>query len=190
MAPTNPTEIESIVEMTKYIRLLGLILILIISVYSDISKRLIYDWVSIGGIGLGLGLCAGEALLVGDWRMLIPSVIGLVGGALIFALPCYFGWLGAGDLKLMAAVGALQGYPLSALFIFHAVFYTALVGAVMAMIILIWEGRFLSGLGGSFKLLAHPKTVPDTPEAAKTIPYGVAIALGSFWAMIIFLRAM
>ena len=49
------------------------------------------------------------------------------------------GWMGGGDVKLMAAVGALKGYP----FVVSALFYSLIVGVVIGVAMLIWNRKTL-----------------------------------------------
>src|SRR6476646_6105704 len=74
-----------------------------------ISNRLTYPL-------MALGLAANG--LAGGW-----------GGARDSALGWLLGAIGAGDLKLLAAIGALKGPE----FVLHAAVYTALAGGVLAL---------------------------------------------------------
>ena len=84
-------------------------------------------------------------------------------------------------MKLVAAVGAVFGYPL----IMGALLFISLAGALQAIVTLIWQGAVWDTLRAVAlrwgKRLKLSKNVVDAP--ARHIPYGVAIALGSFWAM-------
>lgn len=169
------------------IRLMALFLLLIASTYADIVHRRIHNWISYTGIGLGIGIAGAESTMIGLWQPMMPAASGLIIGLAVFALPCYFGWLGGGDMKLMGAVGALQGAPLAVSpinlgFIISAIFYTSLAGACMAAIVLIWQRRFVEGFRTSFKLIARPRMKLDAAAAGATIPYGIAIVIGTLYA--------
>jgi len=72
------------------------------------------------------------ALLTGGSAAFGSSVAGWAVGLVLF-LPMYgLGGMGAGDVKLLATIGAWLG-PLGA---FHAALYTAIAGAVLATIIM------------------------------------------------------
>ena len=73
----------------------------------------------------------------------------------LFGLPCWLGWMGGGDLKLMLAIGALHGPPLAPSFMVQAIYNIALVGAIMALGVLIWKGQLLRGLGASFRWIGR-----------------------------------
>lgn len=166
-----------------FIRFLFLFLLLVGAAYTDIAHRKIYNWMTFPAIGVGFLLATVDAMLAGHLKPFIPCTVGFVVG-LIFLIPYFLGWVSGGDVKLMAAIGALQGPPLDTSFIFHVIFFTALVGCCMALVLLIWEGRLLSGLIGSVRLLFHPKSQQVATEAHGTIPYGVAMVAGTIWTLI------
>ena len=80
---------------------------LAISVASDLRERRILNWVTIPALALVIGL-SGAA---GGW----PSVWNCLLGMAICAFPLFVaalpGWVGMGDVKLMAVCGAAAGYP-------------------------------------------------------------------------------
>ena len=84
---------------------------------------------------------------------------------------------GSGDVKLMAALGALAGLINS----LTVAMCTALVGALMAVGFLFFTRKGLDRAKGWF---SRKKQAGQRP-AAVTIPYGLAIGLGVIWAMLI-----
>jgi prepilin peptidase CpaA len=95
-----------------------------------------------------------------------------------------FGGVGGGDVKLMGAAGALMGAEL----IKPAVLYTAVLGAFLALMIVIWRRDFWSRVGQSLRRLAFWRKgtleVTTQPEPV-TVPYGLAIAAGCLLAIIV-----
>ena len=83
-------------------------------------------------------------------------------------------WRG-GAWRAGAWHGALAALPWSA----------SLCGALQALVTLLWHRALLDTLSGAFQRLLGRLCLVQAPEAgpARRIPYGVAIALGSFWAM-------
>jgi len=155
---------------------------LLISVVTDLASRRILDWVTYPAIALCLLLRAWEQGLGDLEHGAVSGLVGLAGAGGLFALLAAwrksFGW---GDVKLMAAVGAALGYPL----VLAALAFISLTGALQAMVTLIWQGavwdtirRAMEGIGRRLKLTKAGETGPS-----RHIPYGVAIALGSVWAM-------
>lgn len=165
------------------LRLAVLFALLVGAAYTDLVHRRIHNWMTLSGIGLGIGLCAGEAVLTGHWQMAMPGFVGLGVGLLAFALPWWLGWLGGGDVKLLGAIGALQGAPLDPLFIFRVVFFASLAGACLALLALIWRGRLGGAPAGMLRLLRSPRLKDGPPPDAVTVPYGLAIVIGAFWAV-------
>jgi prepilin peptidase CpaA len=118
---------------------------------------------------------------------LLFSAGGLALGIAIFILPFLMGGMGAGDAKLMGAVGAILGLR----GVFIAFLFTAIVGGVYALIILLINRQYSKGF-----ITRHATTVktfvltrcfipiPGTEEEKKPrLCYGVAIALGTFFYM-------
>ena len=88
-----------------------------------------------------------------------------------------FGGMGGGDVKLMGAVGALLGHRL----IMPVVIYTALIGGVMAFLVLIWRGNLWRAMTGLFRRKPRDEAEEGGGEEkrpATTIPYGIAIVCG------------
>ncbi|MFT3835764.1 MAG: A24 family peptidase [Myxococcaceae bacterium] len=155
---------------------------LLISVLTDIASRRILDLVTWPAMAICLLLRLWEEGLGDLEHGLVSGLVGVGGGAGLFALLAAwkksFGW---GDVKLMAAVGAAFGYPL----IMAGLLFVSLTGALQAVVSLIWQGAvwdtlrgLIVGLGKKLKLTKETET-----QASRHIPYGVAIALGSVWAM-------
>jgi len=88
--------------------------------------------------------------------------------------------MGGGDVKMMAAVGALLGVRLAV----HAVLYAVLAGGVLA-IVFAWRagelGRALRNVGGWVRGLGRARGERPALGAGSKIelPYGVAIAIGA-----------
>lgn len=154
---------------------------LLASVATDLLFRRILDAVTYPALALGLGIrFFAEGL--GDVEHGLLS--GLLGAGLAAGMLAFLAWrgrMGWGDVKLMAVVGAVFGYPLA----LAALVFTSLVGALQAVVTLIWQGAVWDTLLGVGRRLAERlRLLPGAVhEARRHIPYGVAIALGSLWAM-------
>jgi prepilin peptidase CpaA len=91
----------------------------------DARYRKIPNWLSLSGLILGLGV----NVVLSGWTGLGAATLGF-GLAMLIYMPLYLiRGMGAGDVKLMAAVGAIVG-PHDWLGIFIA---TALVGGVVSL---------------------------------------------------------
>jgi prepilin peptidase CpaA len=142
-----------------------------IAVVTDVRARRIPNalTLALAVAGLGLGMSSQG---VPGLRM---AIAGCLAGTLFFLVPiAKFGW-GMGDLKLVAALGAIGG-PVFAVWVG---LYSLAAGSVMVVLWLVWQGHFArvaTGLGGSVRTgrivlsgLAIPFAVP--------IATGVALAL-------------
>ncbi len=115
---------------------------------------------------------------------LLDALAGLGIGLGVF-LPLYcLHVMGAGDVKLMAMVGAYLGSEQ----IWGALFGVALAGGVLAMVIALRRGIFVrvlrniqAGLYGSLSqvLMGGMPTFDYSAQPTAQLPYGVAIALGT-----------
>lgn len=161
-------------------------LLLVINGTTDLVKSKLYNAVNFPAIVLGLivnGLWGKEALVF--------SLIGCVLGFGLFFIVFLFGGMGGGDVKFMAAIGAIGiprfsesvgGYP----FILWASFYSALVGGLVAIIAMIAKGRLIRSLKNIARtvvtfLVPVFTTVPLKPEDSIKVPYGFGIATGTLW---------
>ncbi len=111
--------------------------------YEDARRRRIPNWVTIPALAAGLGLhAAGGGLKASALGLAVALAIGLP----LFALR----GLGGGDVKLLAAAGALTGWPaFGTLFLVNA----ALSGGV-AIGLLVWRGGLGRALGNVGHILA------------------------------------
>jgi prepilin peptidase CpaA len=115
---------------------------------------------------------------------LIYSSHGLATGIGLLIIPYMLGFSGAGDAKLMGAVGAILGSKN----VFVAFLLTALVGGIYAVILLLLNKKQFKGFFKkqfiTLKLFILTREfIPDPVEENSKKPklcYGVAIALGTF----------
>ena len=111
-----------------------LIAIVVVAAIYDLRFRRIPNWLNLSGVILGLGLNTFFFARAG----LIGAVLG-IGCALVVYVPLYLvRGMGAGDVKLMAAVGAIAG-PLNWFGIFIA---TALLGGMVSILFVALKRRF------------------------------------------------
>ena len=131
-------------------------------------------------IALGLALSA-----VGASGISVPASIMGVCLGLALMMPGYLlGATGAGDVKLMAAVGALIGPML----VINAFLGTAIAGGVLAVIVAARRKRLGATLAQTGKFVAAPGQVPKEIQATTTasrFAYGPAIAAGTIIAVLI-----
>jgi len=164
------------IELVRHVCLLGLA---VACVYTDLAWGKIYNLATLPALVLGLIL----ALLLDAAGPGYPRLIAALAAAALAAglllLPYLVGGMGAGDVKLMAAVGALGP---GVAFAVTAVVFSAITGFAIAIGVLIWKGRLLQGLKDSARALVTFKAKPREGAEPVTVPYGVAIGIGTLWA--------
>lgn len=133
---------------------------------------------TMAGIGLLLAVTGTSGVTVG------ASLAGIVLGLLLM-LPGYaLGATGAGDVKLMAAVGAIIGPAL----VLSAFLCTAITGGLLAVVVALRRRRLAATLVQTGRLVAAPAAAPGelkAASAASRFAYGPAIAVGSMVAVLI-----
>jgi prepilin peptidase CpaA len=155
--------------------------IVVAAAATDIRSRRIPNWLTLSGV------CAGLLL---NWTIsglhgIGTAVSGMaLGFASYFVLYCIRA-MGAGDVKLMAAVGAVVG-PGSWVAVFIA---SAIAGGVFAVVLMIWKGRvretvwntlFIAKELVHFRAPYHRRKDLDVKDPrALNMPHGVAIAAGT-----------
>ena len=118
----------------------------------DLRRRAISNWISVTGVAAGLTYHAWRHGLQG----LAVAAAGAAIGFVIFLLVYLMKGMGGGDLKLMAAFGALLG-PRGILI---AALLIAIIGGIAAAATLIFDRR------------------------KRAIPYAPAIVLGSWLVLL------
>ena len=134
--------------------------------------------------GLALLLGVGTHLLLGGTAGALSSLAGaLVAGALLFP-GWLLKWMGAGDVKLMAAVGAWLGYPQA----FHAVLAVFIAGGLIAVVVAVRRGILLRTVWGAALLIpglaariGRPGPAPENSRGY--FPFALAILAGSLFAL-------
>jgi prepilin peptidase CpaA len=114
---------------------------------------------------------------------LVFSTAGLALGIALFVIPYIKGGMGAGDTKLMGAVGAVLG----ARGVLLASLFTILVGGVYALILLLtnlqYSKSFITRHATTLKTLIFTRQfIPITTTEKNKEPklcFGLAIALGT-----------
>ena len=145
----------------------------------DLRTRRIPNPITVAMAVLGVGFAATgvSGISPGD------SALGLVLGLLLMLPGHLIGATGAGDLKLLAAIGAIVG-PANVLMAF---LYTALMGGLTAVAVALHRGRFGATLAGAGRMVASPATMRQqvaSLDGYSRIPYAPAIALGSLIALL------
>jgi prepilin peptidase CpaA len=81
----------------------------------------------------------------------VASLSGWAVGLVLFLIPFALGGLGAGDVKLLGALGAWLG-PANALWL---ALYTGVAGGILAVAVAVWRGYLSQALTNIYLLLLH-----------------------------------
>jgi prepilin peptidase CpaA len=115
---------------------------------------------------------------------LLFSVTGLLLGIALFIPPYAFGGMGAGDAKLMGAVGAVVGMK----GVFISAVLTAIYGGIYALLLLLIFPKYGQSIFSrawavlkTFILTRQyvPMSSPNPVKKKPRLCYGIAIALGT-----------
>lgn len=151
--------------------------ILAFACFGEIRERRIPNWLTLGSIALGLGSASIEGGLDG----LVDSSIGLAVAGGLFLPFCLLGVVGGGDMKLMAAVGAIVGWPM----VLRVVCDTCVAGGLIAVAIMAWNGVLLTTLSNVFRIIAGMPRRSRGLRNPPMVPYALAITIGTLVAVFI-----
>jgi prepilin peptidase CpaA len=145
----------------------------------DVRSRRIPNFITFPSILIGLAM----HLAIGGWRQLLSSLAaGLICGV-VFLLFYIAGGMGAGDVKLITAVGCIAGLPHVA----YLLVLTALCGGAMAICLAMLRGRLQQTIMNVGAIASHHSQQGLQPHPdlnlsnndTLRLPYALAIAGGS-----------
>ncbi|MQX52975.1 A24 family peptidase [Alcanivorax sediminis] len=149
------------------------------AVIFDLLERRIPNTLILSALFLGPAAVFWEAGLEGMFY-------GLAAGLIAFSIAFLFwlvGWLGAGDVKLIGALGVLVGLPEIGIYLLNV----ALLGAVLGLFYLVLKGRARESWERlNYMLAARERQLERTDSgqaAAVNLPYAIAIGTGAIFTM-------
>ena len=149
------------------------------AVVIDVRTRRIPNWLTGALAAAGLGLS-----FVGGGPTPAQAALGLLAGLLLMMPAHLIGATGAGDVKLMAAIGAMIGPGLT----LRAFVFTAIAGGVLAVLVAARRGRLSETVYGTTQLVTAPVSsrpaINDTHRANR-FAYGPAIAIGTLLSLMV-----
>jgi prepilin peptidase CpaA len=155
--------------------------LVLVAAFIDMRSRRIPNWLTLLGVLVGLGLNAFTYGLAGVRNSLGGMLLGFSAYLILYLLRA----MGAGDVKLMAALGAIVG-PENWVAVFIA---SAVAAGVLALALMVWKGRVRETVFNTLLIvqeLAHFRapfkrnTHLDVKDPRSlNMPHGVAIAAGT-----------
>ncbi len=157
---------------------------LVVAAIIDGRELKVPNWITFPMVASGWVYSATLSAYPG-WEGLVYSLIGTAIG-LGLLLPAYaIGGMGAGDVKLMAGIGAWLWGTVTA----YAFAVSAVVGGVIAIGMILWQKRWDKHQGQFWFILNEIMTVKDPEKLAEIaadrkptmmlLPYGIPMAIGS-----------
>ena len=163
--------------------------LVVVAMAYDMHARRIPNWLVATALAIALPV---QLLANGMPSGSIWWIGGAATGSLLLIPGYLMRMLGAGDVKLMAAVGAFLG-PRVAL---EAALATAAVVGVLALLAVIRKRRLRRVVASAMSMLITMSESPEKSASIKprapheesssigSLPYGVAIAIGTVFALI------
>lgn len=155
-----------------------LALVLIIAAISDIRSHRIPNWLTLSTIGAGIVF---HTYMKG-WQGFLFCLEGIFLGFAFLLIFYFMGGTGAGDVKLMGAVGGILG-PKG---VFIAFLFVAVLGGIYSIVLLIFhEGlrNMVKRYGNMLKAFIFANSMiyipPENKGEKPVLCYGVVIALGT-----------
>ena len=156
-------------------------LVLIVAAIIDGRELRVPNWITFPFAFAGLAYNG----FAGGWDGLSMASVGLIVG-LATLLPLYaVGGMGAGDVKLMAGIGAWLGASVT----WNAFLYTVVFGAIMAVAMVLYRRSWQKHYGNFLMIMTEFLTVKDPRQLSEIaaerkprmllLPYGIPICIGS-----------
>ena len=153
-------------------------------IYYDVRYRRIPNVLVLSALLAGVSINTA----FGGWQGMLSSLEGFALAFFPMLLMHIFGAMGAGDVKLFGAVGAVLGVGLVPL----AFVLVVMLGALLAVYTMLRAGTVFTTLHGVFRIFVgllpgwEMPRFAISPDRKHTIPYGVAIMLGSLITVAVF----
>ncbi len=155
--------------------------VLILAAWIDGKELRVPNWITFPMVlsGLVYSTC------VGGLSGLSAGLLGMCVG-LLTLMPLYaVGGMGAGDVKLMAGIGAWMGWKVT----FAAFCVSTIVGAIMAVIMVLWRKSLQHHYANFLLILSEWMVIRNPYELSRIaaerkptmllLPYGIPICIGT-----------
>ena len=153
--------------------------ILILAAWIDGKELKVPNWITFPMVlsGLVYSTVAGDGFVAG--------ILGMCCG-LACLLPLYsVGGMGAGDVKLMAGIGAWVGWQVT----FYSFSVSVVVGAIMAVLMVAYRGTWKKHYANFLQILSEWTIIRNPYELSEIaaerkptmflLPYGIPICIGT-----------
>ena len=156
------------------------VIVLGVATFTDLRSRRIPNWLVLPFFGVGVVV----SCFLQGWHGLGHSLSGAGLGLLLYGVLFFMGGMGAGDVKLCAAIGAWIG-PVQ---LIYALVFTGLVGGLMALAWAVWGGFLGELFQHTGDLVFGAKEERGEATLAnplrRKMPYAPAIAIGTLMSFL------
>ncbi|MCC6580545.1 MAG: prepilin peptidase [Phycisphaeraceae bacterium] len=172
-------------ESSPWIRFVLLAAVLTVAAITDCRRGLAPNWLTLPAIAGGWVLSAAlgwfEGGAAGAQQMAMDSLVATLAGFVPMVAVYCLGGFGGGDVKLVAAYGAITG---SSLCVLNMAVYSLTLAAIMAVFVMIRSGRVKQTFGRltSALLSIVARSKPVIPEDGPRVPFALAVAIGGILA--------
>lgn len=153
------------------------VVVLAVATFTDLRSRRIPNWLVLPFLPLGIAVSA----WFHGWHGAVQSLEGVGAGLLIFGIFFWMGGMGAGDVKLCAAIGAWIGPGQ----LMIALVLTGLAGGVMVLAWAAYAGFLRDLFIGTGDLVldgARRAEAKLSNPMRRKMPYAPAIAIGTLFS--------
>ena len=150
------------------------VIVVVAAAFMDLRSRRIPNWLVLPFLAVGVAALTWRH----GWHGLEQSLAGAALGLLIFGVFFWMGGMGAGDVKLCAAIGAWIGPGQLVV----ALVLTGLAGGVMVLGWAVWGGFLKELFTGTGDLIFGGKKregMKLSNSLRRKLPYAPAIAIGT-----------
>jgi prepilin peptidase CpaA len=161
-------------EVTSY----AISLTCLVSAFTDLQWKKIFNIITFPAAVLGV-MCSFYFL---GWRGGLDSLFGLIIALALYGWMYALKWIGAGDVKLMMALGTWGG----SLYITKVAILAIIVGGLIGVVLMIVDRKltvFCNKIYLFFLSLVVSELVVALPKIDKnfTFPFGIPISIAAIW---------
>lgn len=148
------------------------------AVATDLKQRRISNRATFGAAAAACVV----RLAMGGFTGFLTGAEGWLIGVALLLLPFFMGWMGAGDVKLLAAFGALRGPD----FVLQTAVLGCLLGGLLSLVYLARERKLGFTLRHLAIFIRHP--FGGAMQASRRMPFGPALAAGAVASLVLAAR--
>ncbi len=163
-----------------------LLCLLLIATVTDVTQHKVYNWLTYPGIVAGIALNSfgfGVITIGSVLERLLQSLAGFGACGFIMLVCFVFFNMGGGDVKLIAMIGAFLGLENG----IQAILWTFVLGAILGLVLLIWQIGFLRIVSKCVQhlvIIARARSwVPLTDKERAPLKRGLFLAPSGFAAV-------